>query len=289
MTDTDQLHRFIFDDSDVRGEIISLSRSYRAVLDNGNYPDPINDLLGELLAAAGLLSATMKFDGILTLQARGDGDLSLLMADCTRHDSLRGIARLVDGANPHSRDLRQLLGHGHLAITVDPAEGERYQGIVPLEQDSLNRCLEDYFNLSEQLPTRLWLFADGQRAGGLLLQALPSKLQTPEARDHYFEHLSILADTLSGEEMLGLDNTDILTRLFHQENLRLFEPRTLRFACSCSESRTGDMLLSLGQKEVEAIIAERGSVEVQCQFCHQLYHFDAERIAALFAPRRTLH
>ena len=113
--------------------------------------------------------------------------------------------------------------------------------------------------------------------------------RSPEARDHYFEHLSILADTLSGEEMLGLDNTDILTRLFHQENLRLFEPRTLRFACSCSESRTGDMLLSLGQKEVEAIIAERGSVEVQCQFCHQLYHFDAERTAALFAPRRTLH
>jgi len=289
MTDTDQLHRFIFDNSDVRGEIISLSSSYRNVLDNGNYPDPINDLMGELLAAAGLLSATMKFDGILTLQARGDGDLSLLMADCTRHDSLRGIARLVDGARPDTRDLRQLLGHGHLAITIDPAEGERYQGIVPLEQDSLNRCLEDYFNLSEQLPTRLWLFADGQRAGGLLLQALPTKLQSQQARDNYFEHLCILADTLTGDEMLALDNTEILTRLFHQESVRLFEPRALRFACSCSESRTGDMLLSLGQKEVDAIIAERGSVEVQCQFCHQLYHFDEARIAALFAPRRTLH
>ncbi|MFA5494489.1 MAG: Hsp33 family molecular chaperone HslO, partial [Porticoccaceae bacterium] len=173
MPHNDQLHRFIFDNSDVRGEIVSLADSYQNVLDNGNYPTLINELLGELLAAAGLLSATLKFDGVITLQARGDGDLTLLMADCTRHNALRGIARLAEGADPEVRDLRQLLGNGHLAITIDPADGERYQGIVPLEKETLNACLEDYFNLSEQLPTRLWLFADGQRAGGLLLQALP--------------------------------------------------------------------------------------------------------------------
>src|SRR5690606_14620398 len=175
MANKDQLHRFIFDNSDVRGEIISLSDSYLSVLKNSPQSTVIATLLGEMLAAAGLLSATMKFDGIITLQARGDGDLSLLMADCTRHDSLRGIARVKEGANPQDQDFRQLLGHGHLSITIDPAEGERYQGIVPLERDTLGACLEDYFTMSEQLPTRLWLFADGQHAAGLLLQALPSQ------------------------------------------------------------------------------------------------------------------
>ncbi|MCK9563997.1 MAG: Hsp33 family molecular chaperone HslO [Bacteroidales bacterium] len=289
MADDDLLHRFIFDNSDVRGEIISLSDSYSNVLANGNYPEAINRLLGELLAAAGLLSATMKFDGVFSLQARGDGDLNLLMADCTRQNSLRGIARVRDGATPTSTELASLLGTGHLTITIDPAEGERYQGIVPLEKGTLNGCLEDYFELSEQLPTRLWLFADGQRAAGLLLQALPLQTQSQEQRDSYWQHLCVLADTLTGEEMLSLDNTTILNRLFHQESLRLFESRPLQFACSCSESRTGNMLVSLGRDEVQAILDEQGKVSVQCQFCHQQYLFDQEQVDVLFAPQRILH
>lgn len=290
MASKDQLHRFIFDNSDVRGEIISLSDSYLAVLKNSPQPANVAGLMGEILAAAGLLSATMKFDGIITLQARGDGDLSLLMADCTRHDSLRGIARVKDGASPQGQDFRQLLGHGHLSITVDPAEGERYQGIVPLEQANLGACLEDYFNMSEQLPTRLWLFADGQRAAVLLLQALPCKQQTVEQRDDYLQHLCILADTLSREEILSLDNTTILTRLFHEESLRLFDPRDLRFACSCSEARTLDMLLSLGREEVLSVVDELGSVDIECQFCHQQYSFGRDQVEILFTDHpRTLH
>lgn len=289
MADNDLLHRFIFDNSDVRGEIISLTNSYQRVLANGEYPATIGPLLGEMLAAAGLLSATMKFDGVLTLQARGEGELSLLMADCTRHDSLRGIARLRPGTHPNTEDFRQLLGGGHLAITIDPADGERYQGIVPLEKDRLNQCLEDYFNLSEQLPTRLWLFADGHRAGGLLLQALPQRVQPREDRDAYWQHLCTLADTLTAEEMLSLDTVTVLTRLFHQEQLRLFDPRPMQFACSCSEARTADMLLSLGWEEVQSVLAEQGRVDVQCQFCHQRYSFDGPRIDALFAPNHTLH
>jgi len=268
MANKDQLHRFIFDNSDVRGEIISLSDSYLSVLKNSPQSTVIATLLGEMLAAAGLLSATMKFDGIITLQARGDGDLSLLMADCTRHDSLRGIARVKEGANPQDQDFRQLLGHGHLSITIDPAEGERYQGIV----------------------TRLWLFADGQHAAGLLLQALPSQQQSVEERNDYWQHLCILADTLSRDEMLSLDNITILTRLFHEENLRLFDPRELRFACSCSEARTLDMLLSLGQEEVLSVVEEMGRVDVECQFCHQQYSFGRDQVESLFSGQpRTLH
>ena len=290
MAATDQLQRFIFDGTDVRGEIIRLEKSYQQVLENGNYPPIIAQLMGEMLAATGLLSATMKFDGIFTLQARGQGDLTLIMSDCTRQHLLRGIARLQPGANPVSRHIGELLGSGHLAITVDPAQGERYQGIVPLEGASLAQCLQDYFQQSEQLPTALWLFADGASAGGLLLQALPTQLQTLEERDQYWRHLSILADTLSAAEFLGTDINTLLLRLFHEEDLRLFEPSAMEFGCSCSQARTARMLSSLGEAEVQAIIAELGTVEVKCEFCNQEYRFDPSQVEEIFnSDFKTLH
>ncbi|MAT51910.1 MAG: Hsp33 family molecular chaperone HslO [Porticoccaceae bacterium] len=287
MNRPDQLHRFIFDHSDIRGEIVSLSASYRKVLSNGRYPPPVGELLGEMLSAAGLLSATMKFDGTLTLQARGEGSLKLLMADCTRHHSLRGIAKTASGETTQTEQgtFPELIGRGHLAITIDPAQGERYQGIVPLEAPTLSGCLEHYFSQSEQLPTRLWLFADGRDAGGLLLQALPTKLQSGEEREVYWQHLCTLADTITAEEMLSLESETILTRLFHQEKLRLFEPRDMDFACSCSESRTAEMLLTLGEEEVMGIVEEMGSVEIDCQFCHQHYRFDRQQVESLFSQQ----
>jgi len=292
---SDQLLRFVFDGTDVRGEIITLEQSYQGVLATGNYPAAIAALLGETLAAAGLLSATMKFDGILTLQARGDGALSLLMADCTRQHQLRGIARLRPdthwaelAAGPG--DLRQLLGQAHLAITIDPANGERYQGIVPLESATLAGCIEAYFRQSEQLPTRLWLFADGTRAGGLLLQGLPLQQQSQEQRDLYWQHLAVLGDTLTSEEFLAADSQTILTRLFHQEQVRLFDPTAMAFACSCSRDRTAAMLASLGEAEVRQLLAEQGLVDVQCQFCDQQYRFDGVEVDAIFNPEiKTLH
>lgn len=289
MSRNDQLQRFIFDHTDIRGEIIRLEQSYGTVVANGHYPEGLSRLLGQFLAAAGLLSATMKFDGVITLQARGDGPLPLIMADCTRQHLLRGIAQFTDDT-PAEGSLPALLGHGHLAITVDPAQGERYQGIVPLEADNLAGCLEDYFTLSEQLPTRLWLFADGERAAGLLLQALPAKTQSAEERDHYWQHITTLANTITDTELLTLDNDTVLTRLFHEESLRVFEPRDMAFGCSCSQSRTADMLVSLGQEEVMDIVEENGEVEIHCQFCHQQYHFDREQALALFSAQDpTLH
>jgi len=290
MANTDQLKRFLFEETDVRGEIVLLEDSYQRVLLNGDYPNIVSRLLGEVLAAVGLLSATMKFDGILTLQARGDGDISLLMADCSHQNQLRGIAKLQLGAQPDTNELRALLGTGHLAITIDPDQGERYQGIVPLERPTLSSCLEDYFKQSEQLPTRLWLFADGARAGGLLLQALPQQLQTLEARNAYWEHLCVLADTLGAEEFLSTDMDTILVRLFHEERVRLFPAADLRFSCSCSRTRTRNMLVTLGEDEVRAVLAEKGSVDVQCEFCHEKYIFNENQINGLFAPDvKTLH
>ena len=290
MADRDRLNRFLFDDSDIRGELITLDSAYRQVLANGDYPAGVARLLGEMLAATGLLSGTLKFEGALILQARGAGDLSLIMADCTRQHSLRAIAKVNANSDPDTGDLGELLNGGHLAITVDPTGGERYQGIVPIEHHTLAGCIEGYFRQSEQLPTKLWLFADGRRAGGLLLQALPAQLQTAEDTMTYWQHLTLLADTLSAPEFLATDPRTLLQRLFHQEKVRLLASTDMAFACSCSEARTAQMLASLGETEVRAIFREQGMVEVTCEFCHQQYRFDSHKIEAIFGENaRVLH
>lgn len=286
----DRLQRFIFDETDVRGEIVQLNQSYLQVLKNGSYPETIENLIGELLAATSLLSATMKFDGIFTLQARGEGDLSMLVADCTKQKMLRAVAKLQPGASPTTDNLVELLGKGVLSITIDPARGERYQGIVPLEGPKLNQCLEAYFLQSEQLPTRLWLFADGTSAGGLLLQALPAQLQSTAERNSYFDHLAALASTLNSEEFLSIGSSQMLTRLFHQEKVRLYPATEMAFGCSCSKERTSQMLQNLGKKEAMTIVKEQGTIEVQCEFCHQQYFFDEDEVFSIFSnENRTLH
>ncbi len=283
---SDFTQRFLFDDTDVRGELTSLEQSYVHVLAKHTYPAPVAQLLGELLAAATLLVGTLKFDGLLVLQASSSGAVPLLMVECSSEREVRAIARyhaeqLVDGAS-----LRELMPDGALALTVDPRQGQRYQGIVALDGETLADCLTDYFANSEQLPTRFWLYADGSRhARGLLLQALPAeRLKDPEERAASWQHVTTLADTLSAEEMLGLDNQTVLHRLYHEETVRLFEPQSLQFRCSCSRERSLNALASLGQQDAEELLKENaGEVVIDCQFCNQRYAFDAADIAQLFA------
>jgi molecular chaperone Hsp33 len=294
MSSNDLLHRFMFDDCDIRGEIVTLGESYREVLNNNPHPASVQKLLGEFMAAASLLSSTLKFDGMIILQARGDGPISTIMAECSHHKSLRGIARLNDGIElteeqAQTASMQTLLGNGVLAITIEPKRGERYQGIVPMDSQNLAGCLEHYFQQSEQLDTRLWFAADGQFASGLLLQALPRQLKTsPEDNEKHWETLATLAGTLTDEELLELDHASLLYRLFHEENVRLFEPSPLRFSCSCSRERTGNALISIGRDEVEKLLVENGSIDVDCQFCNQHYHFEAADIRELFGDA-TLH
>lgn len=285
MADNDLLHRFIFDDCDVRGEIVTLGDSYRQVMSNNNYAPAIQRLLGEFLAAASLLSSTLKFNGLISIQGRGEGPLSMVMAECTHHRDLRGIVRM----NPEyaaseitGESLSDLLGKGIIAITIEPEQGERYQGLVPMESEHLAGCLEHYFYQSEQLKTRLWFGAGDESATGLLLQALPRQINSSEDvnRDHW-ETLCALADTLSEEELLGLDHTTLLHRLFHEQPLRLFEPAQLKFACSCSQARSANALLSLGREEVEELLVEQGHIDIDCQFCNRHYSFDTKDIREL--------
>lgn len=301
MPSNDLLHRFIFDDCDIRGELVTLGDSYREVLKHNNYPPAIQRLLGEFLAAVGLLSSTLKFDGMVILQARGDGPISTIMAECSHHQNLRGIVRMnkelelsEDLANHGS--LQELLGTCVLFITIEPKRNEnfqgkleRYQGIVPMESPNLAGCLEAYFSQSEQLATRLWFASDDQHASGLLIQALPQQLNTDaDTNSAHWETITTLAATITAAELLELDHTTILHRLFHEQALRVFEPKVLQFFCSCSRERSASALLSIGQEEVEELLVEEGSIDIDCQFCNQHYHFSAADVRELLGGS-TLH
>jgi molecular chaperone Hsp33 len=294
---SDFSQRFLFDDSDIRGELVGLSDSYHHVLAKHSYPQPVAQLLGELLAAASLLIGTLKFEGLLILQARSSGAVPLLMVECSSAGELRGIARYHAEQVGAAAALGELMPDGVLAITVDPESGQRYQGIVDLQGTTLADCLTNYFETSEQLPTRFWLCADGQRARGLLLQQLPAdRLKEPEEREASWQHAIALANTLQAEELLGLDNQALLHRLYHEEPLRLFDPRALQFRCSCSRERSARALISLGQADAEALVQEHGgTVEIDCEFCNERYLFDAADVLQLFidgsteAPSDTRH
>lgn len=282
----DQLQRFLFDNTDIRGELVRVEQSYQQVLANHNYPEAVARLLGEFIAAAALLSATLKFEGTVTLQARSEGQIPVIMAEASSDQCLRAIARGAENAD--SAEFHQLLNNGQLCITIDPAQGKRYQGIVSLEGDNLASCLEQYFKQSEQLSTRLWLCADDQRASGLLLQELPATADGQiEQREQQWEHISLLAQTLSDQELQNLDFETLLQRLYHQEPVRIFDAETLKFRCNCSRERTASALRTLGEAELQSILAEQGELSINCDFCHQHYSFNQEQLMALIKP--TVH
>ncbi len=298
--DNDLLHKFIFDNTDIRGEIVTLNQSLDDMLTNQSYHDSVKQLLGEFIAAVALLSSTLKFEGILTLQARGDGPLQFIMAEASNQGpnhkkQLRGIAKLND-ANPDDSNiddifsnsgLPNLIGKGVLSITIDPTKGNRYQGIVPLEEPSLADCLQQYFEQSEQLPTRLWLASNGKTATGLLLQQLPQQEADHQTNQEAWSNRVQLANTTTLEELLTLSHSELLTRLFHEEGVRIFEPIPFSFGCSCSKDRSSRALKHLGQADAEALLVEQGVIIVNCEFCGFEYQYNKDDIDTLFGPKTT--
>ncbi|SEA77233.1 Hsp33 family molecular chaperone HslO [Marinobacterium iners] len=279
MSNPDQIQRILFEQIDVRGVVVGLETSYQEVLARHDYPPVLQRVLGEMLAAVGMLSATLKFEGRLLLQAEGEGQVKMLMAECNRHQDLRAIAR-YDGELGDDLSFDQLLQNGRIALTIEPEKGQRYQGVVPLENETLAQCLQAYFEQSEQLGTSIQLAADGQRAAGLMLQVMPA-----EGRgDEDWNRVSMLASTLKDEELLQLDNEALLFRLFHEEECRLYEPQPLRFRCDCSRERSAEALKFMTEEELLEILKEQnGIIDVGCQFCNQTYNFDETDIRALFS------
>lgn len=279
MPSQDFIQRFLFQDFNVRGEIAKIEETYSQILTQQDYPETVRILLGEILAATALLSATIKFRGCLTLQVKTNGRVALLMAECRNQQDLRAIARL----DPESEG--PWLGEGQLVITIEPTDGERYQGIVSLGHDSLARAIETYFLRSEQLGTRIWLFADQHRAGGLMIQRLPDSADRPAlpALEEDWQRIILLADTVTGAELLDLDPHDLLIRLFHEEQVRLFDPHALRFKCNCSRERSANAIKFLGYDEAMDLIEKNGEVEIDCQFCHARYRFGYDEVREVFA------
>jgi molecular chaperone Hsp33 len=285
LSSADQVQRFIFDESAIRGELVTLQQAYREAIATQTLHPLASQLLGEFLAAVTLLSGSLKFDGIISLQARGDGPIPLIMAECSHQKDIRGIVRSADtNLDALSIDnFPTLIGKGVLFITIEPDKGERYQGIVPLEGASLSACIEDYFSQSEQLPTRVWLAADAERCGGLLLQVLPAMADAKGERDEYWNLVCHLAGTLRPDELLHTEQETLLFRLFNETPVRLFPPSPVRFACSCSRARSENALRSLGQTEVQELLAERDLITIDCEFCGQTYSFGEKDVAEIFA------
>lgn len=290
MTETDRLRRFLFEGAPVRGHWVRLSRSWIEAREHQPLPAPAMRLLGEALAAATLLSASLKFTGTLTLQLGGStGPVSMLVAQSTDTRSVRGVAHVGDAPVPADADFASLIQGGRLVVSVEQGgEAPPWQGVVPLEGPSLARCLENYFLVSEQLPTAIVLAADDQHAAGLLLQKLPAPAAEGEVaaagtQDLWEEATALLA-TLRPAELLALDPQQLLSSLFGAHDLRLFEGEPVRFACRCDRERVAAMLRGLGREEVESILAEQGAVTVTCEFCRKPYRFDAVDAAGLFVP-----
>src|SRR5271167_2269267 len=293
MHDRDSLHRFLFEQYPIRGHLVHLDAAWRALIEHREYPRAIRDTLGEAVAASLLLAATVKFEGVLSLQLQGAGPMHLLLVQCTSGLGVRGLARYRDMDAAGLIRISDLIGGGNLTVTLETDAGaQRYQGIVPIAGERLAEVLQGYFENSEQLPTRLWLHADSQGASGMLLQKLPetdaprgATAADPAAVEDAWRRVQLIGETLTALEMCTLPDAEILHRLFNEDDVRLFEPAPVFFRCRCSRERVGSMLQSLGEAESRSVLAERGEVEVHCDFCNRAYVFDAVDIAQLFNPQ----
>lgn len=280
MLQHDSLQRFIFEHAPIRGEIVHLDATWQAVLERRQYPPRVRELLGELMAAAALLTSTLKFDGRLIMQIQGKGPVNLLVVECTSDRTMRAIAQW-QGEIPDA-PLAALVGDGRLAVTIDPLKGkERYQAIVALEGLTVAEAFENYFARSEQLATRLWLASDPQQAAGMLLQRLPEA--EPSDDDDAWMRAVHLGSTITREELLALPVREIVRRLYHEEDIRLFSRMPVSFRCSCSRARVEAVLRMLGRDEIQSILAEQGSISVDCEFCGSRYEFDHIDAEQLFA------
>ena len=286
MSSPDKIQRVMFDNIDVRGVVVGLESSFQSAIEHGEYPEEIRKLLGEMLAAVVLLSSNLKIEGRLSLQVQGDTGLRILMAECNHKGEVRAVARFDEEQLKPTDRFDDMFDNGRMALTIEPEQGQRYQGVVSLEGESLSECIEGYFAQSEQLPTRIQLAANGSKASGMMLQVLPAA----GTADQDWQHIVMLADTLTGTELIDLDNETLLFRLFHQEHARITDPQTIRFYCDCDRQRSAGALQMMTEEELLELAEEQGGVvATTCHFCNKVYPFDSQDIRALFHNDGTLN
>lgn len=276
----DAIQRFLFDHQDVRGAITQLHDTCINIQETHHYPPALAKLINQFALSAVLLRDSLKVAASVTIQCRSEGLISLIMADCDVDNNVRAIAEyeVTELASLDSINLSALGNNTVLVITITPEDGDRYQGVVPIEHETLAECLQDYFARSEQLPTLFSLIADEKSATGIAIHALPEQAGDVAQRRDYLDHVTILLNSLTESEALSLNAEQILTRLFHQESCRLFEENSVRFGCPCSQERSLEALIGIGQREIKALIEERqadghSNIVVDCHFCFQCYEY----------------
>lgn len=277
MNHQDNLLRFIFEDLDIRGELVYLNASWQDIQQRGQYSPVVRRQLGEALAAVTLLAATIKMDGSLILQIQGEGPLHTLVTQANHQGEIRGLARSEETVTEGS--LEHIFGEARLVMTARSQGAEPHQSVVTLEGEHLSDALRHYFNNSEQLQSEFWFFVTEEQIVGLFLQQLPGN----EFRLDDWERVCALANTVTGQELMTLSAEDMLHRLFHEEETRLYAPDPIRFHCSCSRERIASTLLAMGRDTLEDILETEGSIAVDCEFCHQHYDFSQQDVETLFA------
>ena len=279
MTHSDVLNRYLFDDMHARGELVQLNKTFQQIIENHQYTPGVQTLLAELLAATCLLTATLKFEGEIAVQLQGDGPLSYAVINGNHQQVMRGVAKLNQPSD--ASGLHALVGKGVMVITIRPTKGEPYQGVVPLEKPTLAECLAQYFETSDQIPTTLWLYSDIEQgyAGGALIQLLPDSGDKAQQLADY-EHLCQLTQTIKPEEIFNLPANDLLYRLYHEENVRIFEPQQVSYQCSCSYEKCLSTITQIDPSELKAIIAEQGKVSMTCDYCATTYSFDEQQLGS---------
>lgn len=278
----DHVQRFIFEEADIRGEIIQLEATYQRIMQQHQYPPHVSKLLGEILASAVLLTSSIKFDGELTIQFQGEGVIQLMVAKCTNNLEVRGLAKWDETADAEA--FADAFGGGQLVITIQFADNPQfYQSIVPLEHKTIAESLELYFKQSEQLTTRLWLLATEHQVGGMLLQLLPG---LAEAGEPIWQRAVQEVDSLEPEALLEDDSIALLDQLYPEDDLRIFAEREVSFSCTCNADKMEQAVILLGEVEANQLLQERQAIVVRCEFCNYAYTFDPIDVAHIFSKHK---
>ena len=285
---SDLRQRFYIEDSPVRGEVVHLEETLQTILAQRDYAPAVQVLLGEMLSATALLASTLKIKGRISLQIQASGSFKWAMAECNHLGEVRALADYeadprFNAADSSSTVLSTLISPV-LFINIEPEFGERYQGIVPLDKPNLAGCLMQYYDLSAQIPTRIVLASSAQRAGGLLIQLLPRNSEEEQERvdQDLWPRLTMLTETLKIEELTDLEASEILYRLYNEEEVRLPEVEVLKFGCTCSKERCAQALEQIGAEAVRETLEHQNPITMDCQFCNTQYSFSAEEALGLF-------
>lgn len=286
MPHTDVLNRYLFDNKHARGELVQIEQSFQQIIANHQYSDGVKELLGELLAATCLLTATLKFEGEIAVQLQGDGPINYMVINGNDKQSMRGVAKYNGDINVNG--LANLIGKGIMVITIRPKNGEPYQGVVPLEKPTLAECLANYFETSDQIPTTIWLFTDLQqeKVAGSLIQLLPDSGDKEQQLADY-QHLCQLTNTIKAEEIFELPAQELLYLLYHQEEVRVFEPQAVTYQCSCSVTKCLSTISQFSAEELHDILDEQDSIKMTCDYCLTTYSFDEQQLSSLLSEKRN--